>query len=107
MSFRLRNKLSRCAARPTFFPDSPGIAVQGMCPTAKASVLSSTPSCTMAEMPSRGIAILPITTWGDADLGDTDLGDAVGGCRSVEATGGEGAKCLAARARSNARFSYT
>src|SRR5690349_20895739 len=97
MSFRLRNKLSRCAARPTFFPDSPGIAVDGMCPTAKASVLSSTPSCTMAEIPSRGIVILPITAWGDAAWGDVALGDAVCGCWSTEAMGGEGAKFLAAR----------
>ena len=56
-----RKKVSRWPAS-AMFPRSPGSAVEGMWPTAIASVLSSVPSRTIAATPMHGISMRPRTS---------------------------------------------
>jgi len=53
-----RKKVSRWPASPTF-PEGPGRAVPGICPTASRSVLALEPSSTRVARPTAGISILP------------------------------------------------
>src|SRR5579864_3893152 len=58
-----RKKVVRWPARPTF-PEGPGIAVPGMCPTASRSVRASSPSSTLVARPRTGISIFPTVAGG-------------------------------------------
>jgi len=59
-------------ARPTF-PEGPGTAVPGMCPTDSRSMPASSPSSTLVVLPTAGISISPTVT----SLGTKSTGSGV------------------------------